>query len=262
MASNAKRDEVYILSLPAFVWFKANYTSVDPRIYHTCHIAGNQMLSIGGLNPSFDSFATAQNDTDLFWEGIKVFDLTALEWTNYYNANSPAYTPSKPISDYYGGESQYPTWSLPAVENLFVGRTPSEPSPSPTTHGKGITPHQKELVGGTVGGVGGLLVSIACVVLFLVRKKRKKHREEREATGRLPGEHESGQRQVPGGLYEAECMGQPAEAGPGEPGINELDNGKPIPQEMPTVPLSHLFELGDSRRNDHHDHTSIPVELG
>lgn len=262
MALNSERDEVYILSLPAFVWFKANYTSVDPRIYHTCHLVGNQMLSIGGLNPSSDSFAAAQNDTDLFWEGIKVFDMTALEWTNYYNANSSSYIPSKLISDYYGGEPKYPSWSLPAVETLFLGRTPSEPSPSPTTAPKGMTSHLKDTIGGTVGSIGGLLVCVACVVLILVRRKRKKRQEEEQATGHLPVEHERDQRQVPGGLYEADGTDRPAKADPGEPKIAELDSRKPLPQEMPAVPLSHFFELEDSRKNGPHDRASIPAELG
>ena len=88
MANNAERDEVYVLSLPAFVWFKVNYTTVDPRIEHTCHIVGNQMLSIGGFNPSLVNSSVAYNDTDPFWEGIKIFDMTALKWTNYFNASA------------------------------------------------------------------------------------------------------------------------------------------------------------------------------
>ena len=71
MANNAERDKVYVLSLPAFVWFKANYISVDPRMEHTCHIVGNQTLSIGGFNPSLVDSSVAYNDTDPFWEAIK-----------------------------------------------------------------------------------------------------------------------------------------------------------------------------------------------
>ena len=41
LANNAERDEVYVLSLPAFVWSKAKYTTVDPRMKHTCHVIGN-----------------------------------------------------------------------------------------------------------------------------------------------------------------------------------------------------------------------------
>lgn len=262
MADNAERDEVYILSLPAFAWFKANYTSVDPRIYHTCHVIGNQMLSIGGLNPSFASFAAAMNDTDLFWEGIKVFDMTALEWTNYYNASSAPYIPSKIVSDYYGGELKYPSWSLPAVETLFVNRPSSESSPSPTSLRNRPSSRLEDTIGGTVGGVGALVVSIACVILLLVRRKREKHRKRAEATGRLPVEHERDQRQVPGGLYEADDSLRPAEAGPGELRTAELDTGQSIPQEVDARALSNVFELENLRRNGGTGSVPIPEPNG
>lgn len=55
---NAGLDKVYILCLPSFLWFKANYTSPDPRTDHTCSIVGNrQMLSIGGLSITAASFS-------------------------------------------------------------------------------------------------------------------------------------------------------------------------------------------------------------
>ncbi|CAF9912087.1 MAG: hypothetical protein ALECFALPRED_007866 [Alectoria fallacina] len=262
MANNSQRDEVYVLSLPAFVWFKANYTSVDPRIYHTCHVVGNQILSIGGLNPSLADLAVAMNDTDPFWEGIKVFDMTALEWTNYYNASSASYTPSGIILDYYGGELKYPPWSLSAVENLFIHRSSSKSSPSPIPIQKGMKSHTDDTIGGTVGGVGALLASITCVIFLFVRKKGKKHRKREEATGRLPVEYERDQSQVAGGLYEADNSFQAAEAGPGEPRTTELDTGQPIPQEVDAVALSNLFELENPSRNVGPDCSPTPLELG
>ena len=262
MVQNAERDEVYVLTLPAFVWFKANYTSVDPRIYHTCHVVGNQMLSIGGLNPSLVDFPVAMNDTDPFWEGIKVFDMTALDWTNYYNANSAPYIPSRAISDYYGGELKYPSWSLPAVEDLFVRQPSSNLSPTPSSSHEDGASNLNKTIGATVGGIGAFLVSVTCAIFLLVRRKRKNHRERERATGRLPIEHEIEQRQVAGGLYEADDTIQPAEAGPGEPRTRELDTGQPIPQEVEAVALSDLFELESPRRNNCNERTSNPLELG
>ena len=260
MAHNAQRDEVYILTLPAFVWFKANYTSVDPRIYHTCHVVGCQMLSIGGLNPSIDKLPNAMNDTDLFWEGIKVFDMTALKWTNYYNASTAPYLPSKTISDYYGGGLKYPSWSLPAVESLFVDRPANQSKPSQTPLHEATTFHRKDIIGGTVGGIAALLLSIACITFLLVRRRRKKRREREEAKQRLPAEHEEEDRQVPGGLYEA-AAGQRAEAGPREPTIPELETGQPVPQEVDAVALSNVFELENLVRHDGLDRASTAFEL-
>ena len=250
MAHNAERDEVYILSLPAFAWFKANYTSVDPRIYHTCHVFGNQMLSIGGLNPSFATSQDARNDTDPFWEGIKVFDMTALEWTNYYNASAAPYTPPETILHYYGGQLKYPSWSLSAVQDLFIIRNSSASSPTQTPLQKATEPHLKDTIAGSVGGVGGFLLCLAAFILLMVRRRRKRTRRREEAKGRLPVEHGRDQGQVPDGVVEADDDFQPAEADRGEPRIPELATGQQIPQEIDAIELRNLFELENPRGNE------------
>lgn len=262
MAHNAERDEVYILSLPAFVWFKANYTSVDPRIYHTCHIVGNQMMSIGGLNPSFASVPGALNDTDPFWEGIKVFDMTALQWTNYYNASTAPYTPSETILQYYGGQLKYPAWSLSAVQDLFVNRNSSASSPTQTPLQKATKPHRKDTIAGSVGGVGAFLLCLAGFILLMVRRKRERTRRREEEKGRLPAEHGRDQGQVPEGVFEADDGFQPAEADVGEPRIRELATGQQIPQEIDAIELRNLFELENPRGNERLDRAMAPFELG
>ena len=93
-------------------------------------------------------------------------------------------------------------------------------------------------------------------------KKKEEASGKGKSKGRVPIEHEIEQRQVAGGLYEADDTLQPAEAGPGEPRTKDLDTGQPIPQEVDAVALSDLFELESSRRNDGNERTSIPLELG
>ena len=260
MAHNAERDEVYILSLPAFTWFKANYTSVDPRIYHTCHVVGNQMMSIGGLNPSFTSLPAALNDTDPFWEGIKVFDMTALEWTNYYNASAAPYTPSEMILRYYGGQQKYPSWSLSAVQDLFVNRNSSASSPTPNPL-HGAKKHRlKDATAGSVGG-GAFLLCLVAFILLMVRRKRERTRRKEEANGRLPGEHGRDQGQVREGVVEADDDFQPAEADRGEPRTPELATGQQIPQEVHAIELRNLFELENPRGNEL-DGATARLELG
>ena len=256
MAHNAERDEVYILSLPAFTWFKANYTSVDPRIYHTCHVVGNQMMSIGGLNPSFASLPEALNDTDPFWEGIKVFDMTALQWTNYYNASAAPYTPSEPILQYYGGQLKYPSWSLPAVQDLFVNRNSSASSPTPNPLQEATKSRLKDTIAGSVGGVGAFLLCLAAFILLMVRRKRERARRRKEAKERLPG-----QGQIPEGVLEADDRFQPAEADRGEPRIPEMATGQQIPQEVDAIELRNLFELENPRGNEL-DGATAPLDLG
>ena len=262
MAHNAERDEVYILSLPAFAWFKANYTSVDPRIYHTCHVVGNQMMSIGGLNPSFATIPDALNDTDPFWEGIKVFDMTALEWTNYYNASAAPYTPSETILHYYGGQLKYPSWSYSAVQDLFVNRNSNASSPTPNRLQKATKSHLKDTIAGSVGGVGALLLCLAWLIFLMVRRKRERDRRREEARGRLPAEHGRDQGQVPEGVFEVDSGFQPVEAGIGERRTPELATGQQIPQEVDAIELRNLFELENPRSNERLDRATAPLELG
>ena len=185
---NVALDEIYILSLPSFVWFKVNYTSSDPRVGHTCIIAGNrQMLSIGGLNPSATSRGAAENDTDPFWEGIKVFDLTALQWTNYYNTSAEPYTAPTAVAAHYTEGSTFPsTWSSDDLEHLFVkakskSAPPVKPSApdSPQPGAPSTTNSKAAVIGGAVGGTAGLLI-VGLVLYFLARNRadRKSRKQE------------------------------------------------------------------------------------
>lgn len=252
MASNAERDEVYVLSLPAFVWFKANYNSVDPRIEHTCHVVGNQMLSVGGLNPSRASSSVAYTDTDPFWEGIKVFDMTALKWTNYFNANAGPYAPPQAIVNYYNGELKYPKWSQQEVEDLFLNSSSKNyvTVSSPSSSQKKIT--TRAVIGSVVGGLGSIVIG-GYIAYTIFRKKRKKERER--STGKLPSIHETEERQVAGGLYEAETPEVFVEASGGERRILELNTEHPIPQEADSTALGSTFEL-QSALTHHHPHSS------
>ena len=170
-------DEVYVLSLPSFVWFKANYTSSDPREGHTCHVVGNrQMLSIGGLNPSAIDHTAAVNETDPFWQGIKVFDLTAMQWTNYFNATAAPYLAPSVITAYYAAGSRYPSaWSSEDLEDLFSQPTQnSSTTGSPPLKIPSTKSHTASAVGGSVGGT--LAVILAGLALFYLVRKRKNAR--------------------------------------------------------------------------------------
>lgn len=102
---NKDSDQLYILSVPAFQWFQANYTSISPRAGHTCHPArNNQLVLIGGSNPTqfTDNTMEAWNGTaDPWTQGIGVFDMSTLEWKNSYNASAKPYTPPTIVQNYY-----------------------------------------------------------------------------------------------------------------------------------------------------------------
>ena len=239
-------DDVYVLSLPSFVWFKVNYTSSDPRVDHTCIIAGNrQMLSIGGLNPSATSFSAAINDTDPFWEGIKVFDLTALQWTNYYNASAAPYTAPTAVAAHYAAGSRYPSaWSSDDLEKLFVkpnteAATPVKPSapdwpqpgePSTTNSGAAVT-------GGVIGGTAGLLT--AGLVLYFLALKRAEWKNRKQEGSKPPPTYTNG---------EPDSMEAVPDAGPAlayeadsrQVLPHEVDSGQNLPHEADS---GNLYEL-------------------
>ena len=95
--------DVYILSLPSFQWFKAENPSGGARTSHTCHTTGNnQMILIGGFNYTYSlgSYDGDQNQ-DPWAQQIAVFDMTALQWKDRYNASAEAYTAPEPVVQYY-----------------------------------------------------------------------------------------------------------------------------------------------------------------
>ena len=281
---NAGLDEVYVLSLPSFVWFKANYTSSDPRIWHTCNVVGNrQMLSIGGINPSAVDLTTARNDADPFWEGMKVFDLTALQWTNYYNVTAAPYLAPSVVAAHYAAGSRYPlTWSNKDVQSLFLkatsnSSTPTEPS-TPAESSTSVLPRpgvpkksnrSAAVIGGAVGGVAG--VAVLGVAYYLLARKRA-HAETRErkkskwprmsGDGELDsGESDSKAKQV----YAHEADSRPAlprEMKSGQVLSHEADSGRLYELSgqirvghdvVPEVDSRHLHELSSQMMIGHDD---------
>ena len=104
-------DELYILSIPAFQWFRVRYTAVHPRHGHTCHIVGNrQLLSIGGVDTTQSrSYGSTANGLDFatfttrdpYPNGLGLFDISALNFSTNYNAHGEPYQQSTPVSTYY-----------------------------------------------------------------------------------------------------------------------------------------------------------------
>lgn len=127
--------------------------------------------------------------------------MTALKWTNYFNANAGPYAPPQAIVNYYNGELKYPKWSQQGVEDLFLNSSSKSyvTVSSPSSSQKKIpTP---AVIGGVVGRLGALMIG-GYIAYTISRKKREKERER--STGKLPSIHEAEKRQVAGGLYEAD----------------------------------------------------------
>lgn len=133
-ASNS--DQVYILSLPAFRWFRANYTASHSRGGytshsrgghtshsrggHTCHATNSsQIVMIGGQNPSYSQNILGDGDgspiqapPDPWNQGIGVFDMTTLSFKDSYKANAKAYETPDVIKKYY---------SMKYVHSFLIG---------------------------------------------------------------------------------------------------------------------------------------------
>ena len=106
-SANMPFDEIHILTLPAFQWYKVQYPPLNPRHTVTCHsVGGGQILTIGGLNsdntePNPDVYLNVFEGHDPFAQGLNVFDLSTLWWKDQYTANPGPYVASKTIMDIY-----------------------------------------------------------------------------------------------------------------------------------------------------------------
>lgn len=113
-----KYKDAYILSLPGFVWTKLPDAPAGGRAYHQCVAVGRrQVLSIGGVE-------TVNKDRDKAPQGLLVYDMTAMKWNDFYDANLPAYEAPDTVKRWYKQNSlDKVQWSSDEVKQLFVKRT-------------------------------------------------------------------------------------------------------------------------------------------
>lgn len=96
-------NEVFVLTLPAFVWFQAS-SQQSARWCHTCHVVGNrQMLSIGGLDPTsnYNVSTSPWSIPDPFPQGLGIFDMTEMEWVQTYDPDAAAYASPQIVQQWY-----------------------------------------------------------------------------------------------------------------------------------------------------------------
>ena len=173
---NKDLDAVYVLSLPAFTWFRADYPPVNPRFSHTCHVVGNrQMLSIGGVNPLDANGAKTSQDTAT--HGLQIFDLTEMKWSDRYDANAAPYKTPQVIKEWYQANgTDSVQWQDPTVQQYFLRSLPPGSPPPSNTSDSGSTSssnHTGAIVGGVIGGIAGICLLAALVFLLLRRRKQR-----------------------------------------------------------------------------------------
>ncbi|KAF4926614.1 Kelch repeat-containing protein [Colletotrichum viniferum] len=116
--SGSTFDDVFVLSLPGFVWTQVSYESKKRRRFHTCTVVGRrQMLSVGGTDGK-----TAWSGADPWPNGLGMFDMTDWEWKTDYDAEAKDYETANTIRD-WGLTSV--AWSSETVQKLFISTATS-----------------------------------------------------------------------------------------------------------------------------------------
>ncbi|RWA04261.1 hypothetical protein EKO27_g10845 [Xylaria grammica] len=176
-------SDIYVLSLPGFVWFKLSPSREFPRWGHDCAGDGkSQMLAVGGQGIYPDG-QVSTHDPDPWPQGIGVFDLQKLDWVDSYQPNSTQYQIPQVIDDWYrAGGLERVSWSRQDTKALFIetyndtstgnSSTSDDSSSSPSTPST-QTPAVATIVGAVLGTALFLLASVAG---FLISRRRRRRR--------------------------------------------------------------------------------------
>ncbi|OLN83698.1 Kelch repeat-containing protein-like protein 6 [Colletotrichum chlorophyti] len=194
IANSETYDEVHILSLPGFVWKKANYTSRYPRDCQSCVVAGQrQMISFGGIDRmgGKGNSVTFFNSEDPLPQGLGVFDLTTLEWKDEYDAAAASYETPEIVKSWYDDGNLANVEYSSDVAALFkqsnTGSSETEPGSGSSSDDSGSSStNTGAIAGGVVGGVAGAAL-IGLAIWLLRRRKQKK----------VPGAGEAGPVEAP-----------------------------------------------------------------
>lgn len=137
------------------------------------------MAVIGGQVASRNS--PDNHGPDPWNQGLGIFDLTAMQWQNEYNASADPYVTPEIVKTYYRERGRFPSsWSSPIVQHWF-NRTAT----NMTSHGNSTNfplAHQKDshgsdarvIVGSTAGGVAAVV--LVGLVVFLIRQRQRQRR--------------------------------------------------------------------------------------
>ncbi|KAL0936118.1 kelch repeat protein [Colletotrichum truncatum] len=193
-------DDVFVLSLPGFVWTQVQYQSKNLRRYHNCAVVGRrQMLSVGGTDG-----ITGWSGADPWPNGLGIFDMTDLKWKSDYDTNAEDYETAKSIQDWYQNSGVNSVkWSSERVQKVFTKATSSNGSSEENpSSGTDKTPgandnnnnldgeSQNRLSTAVIAGVvvGAVLGSIMVAAAFwFIRRRKQKSLAAATVRGEEPG---------------------------------------------------------------------------
>ncbi|KAL8376360.1 hypothetical protein RB595_007446 [Gaeumannomyces hyphopodioides] len=187
-------DQAYILSLPSFRWFKAEYKALRPRHGVSCHHAGGgQVITVGGADTTQEGpnnlYQDVFNNQDSFNQGIGIFDLSTLKFADSYKGGGlDSYTLSPEIQSWYNLNSRLPTFDSAAVSDVFavenftaqsVSKPPADAASGGSGSGGGSgggdgSSRTAAIVGGVMGGVALTALAAGLAWFFLRRRRRRR----------------------------------------------------------------------------------------
>lgn len=109
-------DDIYILTIPGFRWFRVPDHYSPPRVHHACTTVGvslgesddddrstrrRQMLTSGGVSHEGEG---RWGEDDPWQYALGIFDLTELVWKDEYDAKAEDYETPDMIRDWYDSE--------------------------------------------------------------------------------------------------------------------------------------------------------------
>ncbi|POS75478.1 hypothetical protein DHEL01_v206132 [Diaporthe helianthi] len=198
-------DEAYVLSLPSFHWFKADFQALRPRHGLTCeHVGGGQVLAIGGVDTTQNGPTSLYDDVfntrDTHDQGLAVFDMGSLSFTTGYKSNQTVYNLATDVQNYYNDHDRMADFANSGLKDLFAvedftaaatddtgsgesssgtgdsgsasGTSPGSSNPS-SDSGSTASSSTGAVAGGVVGGLVGAAL-IGSAVFFLLRRRKAK----------------------------------------------------------------------------------------
>ncbi|VUC31112.1 unnamed protein product [Clonostachys rosea] len=168
-------DDVWILSLPAFRWFRVPSSRAPARRYHDCATIGkSQMISVGGAIGD-----NAFSNLEQWPNGIGILDMNTGNWVDSYNPDAGDYETPSFIQQYYQ-ESDYSArvnWADDAdfkssFSGLKIANTTSDESKDDTNN-ENNNPNKNigAIIGGVLGGTA-LITLILAIAWFMYQRRR------------------------------------------------------------------------------------------
>ncbi|KAI5782395.1 hypothetical protein DFH27DRAFT_579289 [Peziza echinospora] len=191
-------DDMFVLAVPGFTWLRVG-TAMGAVYQHTCNRvnADDRYMAVyrGIASDAQVSAAECARDQNQAG-GLRLFDLSGLEWTKTYTAGRRFEVPSRVVAVVGGGATGGATlrpkagFSSDKLANLFGfdSANATLPTASPTgtqgteTSGAGIptnspssstSSNKGAIIGGVIGGILLLLLLLGAALFLLLRRRRR-----------------------------------------------------------------------------------------